>query len=385
MGRRDLHQAKELKERLLATLPDWCGPAGNLRIVQLLVEQWTFEGLSDTRIGIYLGRLKFIFSITPVLLSSFSEQHLKTLLLYMRQKKYSLVTMELALVTLKKASHQYPNLDFVRNAPFKRSYKKFDKYLPTEQEVHAMIRAARNLRDKAFVSVLWEGGMRPSDIMSLRLKDVVFDQYGCVLKPDGKTNDYSVRLVDASHHLSAYLEHIRDYLQQDTYIWLNLAGSKAYQPAPLATMTKAVKLLARAAGIKEQVCLYSFRHAHQTDMMRKGYSHQLINRHHGRKANSKQIEVYEHLTAADVGDMYLERRGIIQNKEHEHKPKQCPRCQYINPMEAKFCNKCGLVLDLKTAEEVQKEQSRPDELMNELLKDPEVKALLLKKMKSLQP
>jgi ribosomal protein L40E len=62
------------------------------------------------------------------------------------------------------------------------------------------------------------------------------------------------------------------------------------------------------------------------------------------------------------------------------KPKQCPRCETINAKDARFCHKCGSVLDVNTALELDDQWSKGDDLMSQLVKDPEILKLLTRKI-----
>ena len=55
----------------------------------------------------------------------------------------------------------------------------------------------------------------------------------------------------------------------------------------------------------------------------------------------------------------------------------CPRCGNKNSPASKFCNSCGLCLDLKTAMRIDELRAKTDRLMSELIKNPKVLDVLL--------
>ena len=57
----------------------------------------------------------------------------------------------------------------------------------TEEEVQKLIETAQNLRDKAFVSLLWETGCRVGELATLRIRSLTFDEHGAILSVYGKT------------------------------------------------------------------------------------------------------------------------------------------------------------------------------------------------------
>jgi hypothetical protein len=72
---------------------------------------------------------------------------------------------------------------------------------------------------------------------------------------------------------------------------------------------------------------------------------------------SNMPATYLHLSGADIEKKILAQNGIIEDdrKEAEErlKPVECPRCKTKNPVGAKYCFTCSMVLDHKLAVEVQ--------------------------------
>jgi RNA polymerase subunit RPABC4/transcription elongation factor Spt4 len=74
--------------------------------------------------------------------------------------------------------------------------------------------------------------------------------------------------------------------------------------------------------------------------------------------------------------------GIKQSEEKKEgilSPKKCPRCSTLNEAGNKFCKYCGFVLDKEEANNIIIQEQKSEEannLMNQLLQDPEVKELI---------
>jgi integrase/recombinase XerD len=94
------------------------------------------------------------------------------------------------------------------------------------------------------------------------------------------------------------------------------------------------------------------------------------------------LSEYSHLISNDVNEAILAMHGIKRDEQKESllKPRQCPRCQTINAKDARFCHKCGGVLDVNTAIELEEERKIGDDIMTELVKDPLIQKILLKKI-----
>ena len=97
-----------------------------------------------------------------------------------------------------------PEINWLK--PRTRRSHKLPEELITQEEVLKMAEVADNLRNKAFVLILYETGCRVGELISVKMKNVQFDQYGAILRVTGKTGSRRVRLVVAIHNLSYWLE-----------------------------------------------------------------------------------------------------------------------------------------------------------------------------------
>jgi ribosomal protein L40E len=111
-----------------------------------------------------------------------------------------------------------------------------------------------------------------------------------------------------------------------------------------------------------------------------------MNQVFGWKQGSDMPSIYVHLSGRDLDDAILGVYGLrkVEEKEPKLKPKICPRCNTSNAFDARFCMKCGLALDLKAAQEIEERMQKADEIMNLLLRDPEFRELLKKKLRELE-
>lgn len=100
--------------------------------------------------------------------------------------------------------------------------------------------------------------------------------------------------------------------------------------------------------------------------------------------------VYLHLSGRDVDKKLLEHRGLLEPEEKleaEEKPLEpikCPRCETINPADAKFCYKCSMALTLKAVVELEKKRKHTDDLIAQLLENRETQDFLRRKLAEMQ-
>ena len=69
----------------------------------------------------------------------------------------------------------------------------------TENDAMKLISSASELRDKALISCLYESGCRIGEILTLKIKHVVFDEYGAIMHVNGKTGVRQVRLISRTN------------------------------------------------------------------------------------------------------------------------------------------------------------------------------------------
>jgi len=78
--------------------------------------------------------------------------------------------------------------------------------LITEDDLSRLLYACgENQRDRAFIDCHAEAGTRPGEILSPKIKNVKFDEYGAVINVDGKTGARPIRLVRSTPNLANWI------------------------------------------------------------------------------------------------------------------------------------------------------------------------------------
>ena len=100
--------------------------------------------------------------------------------------------------------------------------------LITRGDIERMIDACNNTRDKALISLLYDSGCRIGEILTLRMDDIVFDEYGMILRVHGKTGNRSVRIVGDS--ISYLKDYIRSKDDKDESLFTGLQKQNMHRP-----------------------------------------------------------------------------------------------------------------------------------------------------------
>ena len=234
--------------------------------------------------------------------------------------------------------------------------------LITREDLSRMIEACEMPRDRALLMLLWDSGARITEILSLNIGHVQFDQYGAVIIVNGKTGMRRLRLVSSV---------------PDLQMWINLHPLRSDNNAPLfvtsrrysgttrrldlRTVENKLKHIAEALHITKPIHPHAIRHARLTDLARSTGGRQGLNEMElrlvaGWERNSAMPEVYVHLSGADVERKVLEKAGILADEKSKPEttlePVKCPRCGMKNSHYSQYCSQCSMALNKKAAMDV---------------------------------
>lgn len=259
----------------------------------------------------------------------------------------------------------------------KSSRKNNHRVLPTglltEDEVKKMAEACQNPRDRALILLLYETGTRVGEILSLRVGDIQFDDYGAIMIVNGKTGPRRVRAIFAAKALSEWLNHHPSRENPELPVWTTFERTGSIEPLEYYAFRKMLHGTARRVGITKRVNPHSFRHARASNLANVLTEAQM-KEYLGWVGDSRMAATYVHLSGRNIDNALLKLNGIkteaeVDQEEHPLKIQRCTRCDEVNPPTNRFCSKCGVPLNLKTAIELENERRATDEIMNVLFED----------------
>ena len=168
-------------------------PINAAKTIENFIEDLNLEGISKGRQYAYLIRLRRIASMIPDKFLDPSERDIKKVVSEIKNTKVRwghseehLPTengLQAYLVTLKRfykwhlgKNKSYPEcVEWIRIGNAHPSRQVRPESLITQEEVNQLIEASRNSRDKAIFSTLYDSGIRLGEMLSLRIKDIKFD------------------------------------------------------------------------------------------------------------------------------------------------------------------------------------------------------------------
>lgn len=257
--------------------------------------------------------------------------------------------------------------------------------LLTPEDVNRLVEVATNIRDKALLLIVYETGRRIGEILTLKIMDVEFDQYGARLVIDGKTGPDLSRVVASAPKLALWLDNHPLRHNPKAPVWIGFGKKKNIQQLTYGAARAMLRDCAKRAGINKRVFFHLFRHSRATQACTLLTQAQM-NHMFGWKQGSRMPSVYIHLAGKDVDDAIFTLNGIKRKPEKEENgftPKICPRCDEKNGPDSKLCNRCGAPLDLQTTVQFEESKTKMDQLFEKLTEDPEKLDKLLTLVKAL--
>ena len=172
--------------------------------------------------------------------------------------------------------------------------------IPSRQEIDAMERAALDERDRLIVRVLADTGIRVSELLGLRLEDLLENTHDrqYFIRVIGKGDKQ--RDVAIEGKLFRRLKHYAE--PQNTDFIFN--GKRRRPNGQVEVLTKSgveqlIRNLAKRAEITKRVYPHLMRHHYITHQIRKGTNLIVLQRQVGHSNLSQISETYAHVVSAD--------------------------------------------------------------------------------------
>lgn len=252
-----------------------------------------------------------------------------------------------------------------------------DEALPVEQiitpdELRTMIEAAPDTQLKALLAVLYDSGARASEFCALRVRDVIFDEYGAILAlpKDGtnlKTGARRIRIITSAAYLRAWINAHPLTKKPTAPLWLAMSRrNQIGDPLRSSSLGYVVETAGKRAGIDKDVYPHLFRHSRATLAAKEGWPESIMRSHFGWARSSEMPSRYVHLAGKDADDYILSAADLKPRDKTQTlraiAPKACP-AGHLNAATNEYCIEpgCGRPLTPEAAEKSM------DEIVNRVL------------------
>lgn len=278
-----------------------------------------------------------------------------------------------------------PEVRWIRKLHSPKSRKPImPKDLLTNEEKLAMIKAALNPRDRALIEVFSESGRRLGEILTLHIRDVEFDEMGAKLLVNGKIGEDFARIISSAPSLAIWLDNhpLRD--DPDAPVWIGFGRTNHLRQLSHSAARAILRNLANRAGIEgKRIHFYLFRYT-RIDETQGVLTESQQCMMFGWRFGSRMPGTYFRRYGKHIDDAQAIMNGITPPKKESIRmltTKECVRCKSENSPVAKFCNRCGNVLNVQTAIKMDEANKMVETIRERLENDPEITEQIAKLLK----
>ncbi len=167
-----------------------------------------------------------------------------------------------------------------------------EKRLPnvlSKQEIKAIIEAPANIKHRAMLSLIYACGLRRSELLNLKLSDVLSNRNLLFIRQSKGKKDRVVPISDK------IIEMLREYFKAyRPKTWL-FEGQNTGEQYSERSLQLVLKQALKKAGNKKPVSLHWLRHSYATHLLESGTDLRYIQELLGH-SSSKTTEIYTHVT-----------------------------------------------------------------------------------------
>ncbi len=158
------------------------------------------------------------------------------------------------------------------------------------EEIKRLLKAPKELRNRILLGIIYDTGLRISEVASLLIEDVDLDRQQLFVRQSKNKHD---RYIPFSSHM---VRGVRNYLKIDRPRNFLFERSHQHKGVPLShtRIRMIMKDAMKVAGIHKQACVHSLRHTYATHQLEAGQTIYGV-KHLLGHADIKNTEVYLHL------------------------------------------------------------------------------------------
>ncbi len=283
--------------------------------------------------------------------SAVNNLMLRSFLAYLKGKNYQKTTIARKVASIKSFFKFLATIRVIENSPMilvrsPRTDKKLPNFL-TQTEMKNIIKEPHDhpptfrkdegkliaLRDTVILELLYSSGLRVSELVNLKVKDIDFNSAVIHILGKGKqerlvpVGSYAMKALEeylkkreqAAKRATAGMQKLRaDF---NSHLFLNRFGN----PLSDRSVRKEIARYRQAIGLNKKVSPHTFRHTFATHLLENGADLRSVQELLGHKSIST-TQIYTHVTTSRLKEVY--------NKTHPRAYKikngwRCPHIQHI--------------------------------------------------------
>jgi integrase len=253
-------------------------------------------------------------------------------------------------------------------------------------DIKKLVSVAKNQRNKAMVWVLFDAGLRASELLMMNYNDVSFDKDDyCWISVTGKTGPRDVLLVPSTIHLRRWLEQ-HPTKERNSPLWCNIASNSKNERLSYRHLAKNLFKLKEKAKLDKPINPHWFRHSSCTLYAQNLTEAQMCEKY-GWIQGSKMPRTYVLMSGKHTKEAILRMYGKSTREDNKKLVDiiKCIRCNHINPPEVDYCEKCHFALTQEALLKIKEQrESEQKELIKLIVESGLIDKLIDQRVKELQ-
>ena len=250
-------------------------------------QEMRLRNYSRQTIKSYLGCLTDFFRAKVNDFEKANIEFIRSYLLKKQERHYAPQTINLCLNAIKFFYH-----DVIKNNQrIDLKFAKRNLRLPvilSRDEINRLINLIKNNKYRLMVSIAYGAGLRVSEVIDLKIKDVNLDELTIHIKQAKGQKDRITIIPEKLKQDISSLVNLRD---KDDYVFASERGGKLTARTAQIIFEKALA----GAGIQKEATFHSLRHSFATHLLENGVDVRYVQELLGH-ANIRTTQIYTHVT-----------------------------------------------------------------------------------------
>ena len=258
-----------------------------LEYLQQTKNELRIRSYSPKTIKAYIGCLKGYFEFKKADFNNIDENNIKSFLLAKQDKGYASQTVNLYLNAIKFFYREVLKINYRIDIKFAKRSKKLPIVL-SRAEINKIIKITINLKHKLSLALSYSAGLRVSEVISLKIGDINFDELTIHIKESKGKKD---RLTLLSKKLVNDLRVLVSGKKPEDLLFVSERGGKLAE----RTAQKIFENSFKKSGICRPATFHSLRHSFATHLLENGTDIRYVQKLLGHQ-NIRTTQIYTQVT-----------------------------------------------------------------------------------------
>ncbi|MEI3605871.1 tyrosine-type recombinase/integrase [Pseudogracilibacillus sp. SE30717A] len=186
----------------------------------------------------------------------------------------------------------------------------------TKLQVNKIYEACTNIRDQLLIRILYEGGIRIGEALSLWIEDLDIGKNAIIVRKSKTINGEFRKVYISSETINMFQDYLIDFHSEDidsNFLFIALTGENKGQPLSKEAVYSLVRRLKKKTGI--DFTLHMFRHTFATEMYENGMDVGSLQRLLGHAQVQTTIQTYMHPSDDTLRKNYDKATSRKENKD----------------------------------------------------------------------